>query len=210
MEKSDEAYPWLLSNLLPVGIKGVAFAALTAAIVSSLASMMNSIATIFTMDIYRSYIRPQVGEADLVHVGRWTSFISLVIAVIIAPMLSGLDQAFQYIQEFTGFISPGALAIFLAGFFYRKATANGALAAALGTFIFSLLLKFLCPGLPWMDRMGIVFLLCCGLIVMLRNRTQIDVSASPVRWSLFRTGKLFNILSCIIIAILIYFYCLWW
>lgn len=109
------------------------------------------------MDIYRSYIRPQVGEADLVHVGRWTSFISLVIAVIIAPMLSGLDQAFQYIQEFTGFISPGALAIFLAGFFYRKATANGALAAALGTFIFSLLLKFLCPGLPWMDRMGIVF-----------------------------------------------------
>ena len=92
LEKSDEAYPWLLSNLLPVGIKGVAFAALTAAIVSSLASMMNSIATIFTMDIYRSYIRPQVGEADLVHVGRWTSFISLVIAVIIAPMLSGLDQ----------------------------------------------------------------------------------------------------------------------
>ena len=119
-KKSDEAYPWLLSNLLPVGIKGVAFAALTAAIVSSLASMMNSIATIFTMDIYRSYIRPQVGEADLVHVGRWTSFISLVIAVIIAPMLSGLDQAFQYIQEFTGFISPGALAIFLAGFFLSQ------------------------------------------------------------------------------------------
>jgi SSS family solute:Na+ symporter len=96
---NNEAYPWLLSNLLPVGIKGVAFAALTAAIVSSLASMMNSIATIFTMDIYRSYIRPQVGEADLVHVGRWTSFISLVIAVIIAPMLSGLDQAFHIFKN---------------------------------------------------------------------------------------------------------------
>ena len=103
------------------------------------------------MDIYRSYIRPQVGEADLVHVGRWTSFISLVIAVIIAPMLSGLDQAFQYIQEFTGFISPGALAIFLAGFFYRKATANGAYISL--------------------------------------------TSITPIH---------------IIIAILIYFYCLWW
>lgn len=210
LEKSDEAYPWLLGNLLPVGIKGIAFAALTAAIVSSLASMMNSISTIFTMDIYRSYIRPKAGEANLVHIGRWASFVSLVIAVVIAPMLSGLDQAFQYIQEFTGFISPGALAIFLAGFFYQRATANGALAAALGTFIFSLLLKFLCPGLPWMDRMGIVFLLCCGLIVMLKNRAQISPSAPFVRWPIFRTSRLFNILSCIIIAVLIYFYYLWW
>ena len=160
------------------------------------------------MDIYRSYIRPKAGEANLVHVGRWASFISLVIAVAIAPMLSGLDQAFQYIQEFTGFVSPGALSIFLAGFFYQRATANGALAAALGSFVFSLLMKFLCPGLPWMDRMGIVFLLCCGLIILLRNRAQ--VSVQPIPRSLFHTGKLFNVLSCVIIAILIGFYCLWW
>ena len=210
LEKSDEAYPWLLSNLLPVGIKGIAFAALTAAIVSSLASMMNSIATIFTLDIYKSFIRPNVDDRQLVRVGRWTSFASLVIAVIIAPMLSGLDQAFQYIQEFTGFISPGALAIFLAGFFYRKATANGALAAALGTFVFSLALKLLCPSLPWMDRMGIVFLLCCGLIVLLSRRGQTETDERPLQWSLFHTSKLFNVLSCVIIAILIYFYYLWW
>ena len=126
LEKSDEAYPWLLSNLLPGGVKGIAFAALTAAIVSSLASMMNSISTIFTMDIYRSYFRKDAGQQELVLTGRWASFGSLLIAVSIAPMLSGLDQAFHYIQEFTGFISPGALAIFLAGIFYKRATANGA------------------------------------------------------------------------------------
>lgn len=210
LEKSDEAYPWLLSNLLPVGVKGVAFAALTAAIVSSLASMMNSISTIFTMDIYRSYIRPKAGQAELVRTGRWASFLSLLIAVGIAPMLSGLDQAFQYIQEFTGFVSPGALSIFLAGFFYRRATANGALAAALGSFAFSILLKILCPALPWMDRMGIVFLLCCALIVLLRNRKQADDTRSAIPASLFHTSQLFNILSCVIIAILIGFYWLWW
>lgn len=210
LEKSDEAYPWLLSNLLPVGVKGIAFAALTAAIVSSLASMMNSISTIFTMDIYRSYFRKDAGQKELVLTGRWASFGALLIAVSIAPMLSGLDQAFQYIQEFTGFISPGALAIFLAGFFYKRATANGALAAALGSFVFSTLMKFLCPELPWLDRMGIVFLLCCGLIVLLGSGKQMNEEYTTHRRGLFRTSRLFNVMSLIVIAILVTFYCLWW
>ena len=210
LEKSDEAYPWLLSNLLPVGVKGIAFAALTAAIVSSLASMMNSISTIFTMDIYCSYFRKDAGQKELVLTGRWASFGSLLIAVSIAPMLSGLDQAFQYIQEFTGFISPGALAIFLAGFFYKRATANGALAAALGSFVFSTLMKFLCPELPWLDRMGIVFLLCCGLIVLLGSGKQMNEEYTTHRPGLFRTSRLFNVMSLIVIAILVTFYCLWW
>lgn len=211
LAKSDEAYPWLLSNLLPVGVRGVAFAALTAAIVSSLASMMNSISTIFTMDIYHSYIRPKAEQSQLVHVGRWASFISLLIAIAIAPMLSGLDQAFQYIQEFTGFISPGALAIFLAGFFYQRATANGALAAALGTFVFSTLLKVFCSGLPWLDRMGLVFLLCCGLIVLLGKKPmQAEADSTMIHAGLFHSSKFFNIFSCVIIAILIGLYWIWW
>lgn len=210
LAKSDEAYPWLLSNLLPTGIKGIAFAALTAAIVSSLASMMNSVSTIFTMDIYRSYIRPAAGQTELVRTGRWASFAALLIAVAIAPMLSGLDQAFQYIQEFTGFISPGALAIFLAGFFYKRATANGALAAALGSFVFSTVLKLLCTELPWMDRMSIVFLLCCSLIVLMGNKKQAHNPRYDIDPTLFRTGTFFNLLSCIILVILIAFYWLWW
>lgn len=210
LEKSDEAYPWLLGNLLPTGIKGIAFAALTAAIVSSLASMMNSVSTIFTMDIYRSFIRPAAGQTELVRTGRRASFAALLIAVLIAPMLSGLDQAFQYIQEFTGFISPGALSIFLAGFFYKRATANGALAAALGSFVFSTVLKLVCTDLPWMDRMGIVFLLCCGLIVVMGSNKRAHNPRYAIDTTLFHTGKLFNIFSCIIIAILIGFYWLWW
>lgn len=210
LAKSDEAYPWLLSNLLPDGIKGIAFAALTAAIVSSLASMMNSISTIFTMDIYHSCIRPSAQQSELVRVGRWVSFAALLIAAFIAPMLTGLDQAFQYIQEFTGFISPGALSIFLAGFFYKRATANGALAAALGSFVFSTILKFSCPGLPWMDRMGIVFLLCCGLIILMGNKKQAPGKEITISRELFKTGKLFNILSCVIMVILVIFYWLWW
>ena len=210
LERSDEAYPWLLSNLLPVGMKGVAFAALFAAIVSSLASMMNSISTIFTMDIYRSYIKKNANQKELVLAGRWSSFFSLMIAVVIAPMLTGLDQAFQYIQEFTGFISPGALAIFLAGFFYKRATANGALAAAIGTFVFSVLLKLLLPGLPWMDRMGIVFLLCCGLIMLMGKRKTEFQQDSVITKELFKTTPLFNALSLVVIVILIIFYSVWW
>lgn len=211
LEKSDEAYPWLLGNLLPSGLKGLAFAALTAAIVSSLASMMNSVSTIFTMDIYQSFFRKNAEQGELVRVGRWVSFISLLIAAVISPMLSGLDQAFQYIQEFTGFISPGALAIFLAGFFYKRATANGALAAAIGTFVFSTGMKLLWPELPWLDRMGIVFLLCCALIVCMGKR---GAANEPVMErfapSLFRTSRLFNVCSLIVILILVFFYYLWW
>ena len=210
LDKSDEAYPWLLSNLLPVGLKGIAFAALTAAIVSSLASMMNSISTIFTMDIYRSYIKKNAGQKELVFAGRLSSFLSLVIAVLIAPMLTGLDQAFQYIQEFTGFISPGALAIFLAGFFYKRATANGALAAAAGTFVFNIIMKVLLPDLPWMDRMGIVFILCCGLIMLLGKKKTESQPGFVFTKSLFKTTPLFNTLSLVLIVILVIIYCVWW
>lgn len=210
LAKSDEAYPWLLGNLLPSGVRGIAFAALTAAIVSSLASMMNSISTIFTMDIYRSYFRKEAGQQELVRTGRWASFGALLVAVVIAPMLSGLDQAFQYIQEFTGFISPGALSIFLAGFFYKRASANGALVAALGSFLFSFGMKFLFPDLPWMDRMGIVFLLCCGLIVVMGKKEQASDPYSRYDRALFRTGRMFNICSAGILMILIGFYYFFW
>ncbi|WP_295367702.1 sodium/sugar symporter [uncultured Prevotella sp.] len=210
ISKPDEAYPWLLANILPDGIRGIAFAALIAAIVSSLASMMNSISTIFTMDIYRSYICPKASDRSLVSIGRWASLVSLLIAVVISPMLTGLDQAFQYIQEFTGFVSPGALAIFLAGFFYPKATSRGALAAALCSFVFSTLLKIVCPDLPWMDRMGIVFLLCCLLIVLMGNKQQADKHAYVYDKSLFRTSKFFDVSALIIMAILVFIYTIWW
>ena len=210
--KSDEAYPWLLSHLIPSGIKGLAFAALIAAIVSSLASMMNSISTIFTMDIYKPYIKKEANESKLVTIGRLSSFVALLIAIAITPMLTTLDQAFQYIQEFTGFISPGALAIFLTGFFYKKATANGALLAAIGTFIFSTVMKFVFPDLPWMDRMLIVFILCVLIIYVTARleRKGVNEKAIIITPGLFKTSRSFNVIAFVIMAILVAFYVLWW
>jgi len=210
--KSDEAYPWLLSNIIPTGVKGLAFAALIAAIVSSVATMMNSISTIFTMDLYKPYLEKGASEEKLVKVGRLSSFAALVIAIVITPMLTTLDQAFQYIQEFTGFISPGALAIFLMGFFYKKASSNGALLAAIGTFVFSAAMKIAFPALPWMDRMMIVFLLCVLTIVVtaMAERKGISEKAVTITPGLFKTSRSFNIISVVIMAILVTFYILWW
>lgn len=209
---ADDAYPVLLSHV-PAGVRGLAFAALVAAIVSSLASMMNSISTIFTMDIYKTMLRPKSSERNLVSVGRWTSVVVLVIACIIAPALSSLDQAFQFIQEFTGFVSPGALAIFLAGFFYKRATANGALSAAIGTFAFSALLLWLAPDMPFIDRMGVVFLISAGLLVLVSelDKRHVDpTKAIVVDRSLFRTTTEFKVWSLMIVIVLVAIYTLWW
>lgn len=211
IEKPDSAYPALLS-LIPSGLRGVAFAALVAAIVSSLASMMNSISSIFTMDIYCPYFDKNASETKKVNVGRITSVVALAIAGIVAPMLVDLDQAFQYIQEFTGFVSPGALAIFLAGFFYKKATANGALAAAIGTFVFSLGFKLLVPSMPFLDRMGYVLLLCIALIVVFAMFSKKEVSQESTKYTpgIFKTSKAFKIGAIAIAIILTYIYYIWW
>lgn len=164
--KSDRAYPTLL-QLLPSGLKGLAFAALAAAIVSSLASMANSTSTIFTLDIYKTFFDTNASENKQVRVGRIAAIVAFIIAAIVAPALSALDQAFQYIQEYTGFISPGVFAIFMFGFFWRKTTSNAALTAAVLTIPLSALLKVMFPLLPFIDRMGIVFLILSALIIII-------------------------------------------
>lgn len=212
IEKPDQAYPWLMHSFIPSGIKGIAFAALVAAVVSSLASMINSISTIFTMDIYKEYFAKNATEKKLVNIGRLFGIFSLIIAVIIAPALGTLDQAFQFIQEFTGFVSPGALAIFVLGFFWKKANANGAIAAALGTFIFSLLLLWLLPEISFIDRMGYAFLLCVLVMVimgLLQPNTQKSQTIEIDR-SMFHTTLLFKILSLGILILLSIIYYLFW
>ncbi|MDF4628649.1 sodium/glucose cotransporter, partial [Vibrio parahaemolyticus] len=149
---ADKAYPWL-TQFLPVGVKGVVFAALAAAIVSSLASMLNSTATIFTMDIYKEYISPDSGDHKLVNVGRTAAVVALIIACLIAPMLGGIGQAFQYIQEYTGLVSPGILAVFLLGLFWKKTTSKGAIIGVVASIPFALFLKFMPLSMPFMDQM---------------------------------------------------------
>ncbi len=157
--KSDEAYPWLLNNIVPPGITGLAFAALTAAVVSSLSSIINSASTIFTMDIYKNYIKPNASERDMVRTGRIVAFSALVIATLIAPKFESFDQVYPLIQEYTGFIYPGVFLIFFLGMFWKKASADAALWTAVLTLPVAFVLKAFVPDMPFIVRIGYVFII---------------------------------------------------
>ena len=212
LDAPDKAYPEVM-KLLPAGLTGLVFAALIAAIVSSLASMMNSISTIFTMDIYSQFSKKQHSQTSLVTTGRLTSLTAIVIAAIVArPLLGQFDQAFQYIQEFTGFFTPGVVAIFLLAIFWKNTTANGAIAAAFGSFLMSTAFWLWMPSLPFIDRVGIVFLLCVAIGVAV-SRLQgsgdhpdaIDHAAVDTS-----TTRSFNLASLTIGLMLIALYATWW
>ncbi len=211
LARPDQAYPTMM-QLMPIGIKGLVFAALIAAIVSSLGSMTNSIATIFTMDVY-SQRMPNESQTHYVTVGRIVSFTSLLLAMICAkPLLGQFDQAFQYIQEFTGFFTPGIVAIFVMGMFWKRATATSALIAAIGSASLSLLLKFFVPQLPFIDRVGLVFVLCVVLPVLAvlffkgeKQRNAVDLDGID-----FSTTAGFNISAVGVILILCALYSVWW
>jgi SSS family solute:Na+ symporter len=211
LSSPDQAYPSMMA-LMPSGIKGLVFAALVAAIVSSLASMTNSISTIFTMDIY-SQFKPNKSQHHYVFVGRVAAFSSLCIALVVSePLLGKFDQAFQYIQEFTGFFTPGIVVIFMMGMFWKRATSAGALSAALGSAVLSLVLKFTWPELPFMDRVGLVFLLCLALcyVVSIMGKAPQENSSVSLDEVSFDTGKPFNIAAIGVILILTALYATWW
>lgn len=212
LEHADKAYPWI-ANFLPVGFKGVVFAALAAAIVSSLASMVNSTATIFTMDIYRQFIDKNASDMKLVNVGRFTSVVALVIAVFIAPMLGVLDQAFQYIQEYTGLVSPGILAVFLCGLFFKKTNAKGAIVGVLASIPVALALKFLPLDLPFMDQMMYTFILTVVTIMLVSlNSSEVDDDPKGIVLTAktFKTSNGFAVSSYAILLIVAVLYVLFW
>lgn len=212
--QADKAYPWLL-QFLPTGLKGLAFAALAAAIVSSLASMLNSTSTIFTMDIYKPYINKNASDKAMVSVGRISGAVALLIAVIMAPLLGGIDQAFQFIQEWTGVVSPGILAVFILGLFWKKTTNNAAIWGTLLSIPIALLLKYIpIEALkPWMHQMGLTAVLTMVVIIILshlQNKGKDDEKGIPLSKELFKTSPLFNIGSFIICLITAALYCLFW
>ena len=230
----DKAYPVLL-NLLPAGLKGLAFAALTAAVVASLAGKANSIATIFTLDIYKKKIRPDATEKNMVGIGKVVVVAAMILAVIIAPFL-GIDKkgGFQYIQEYTGFVSPGIFAMFILGFFWKKATSNAALFATVGGFAFSLFFKFLprimdlsflAPWgfakandkgvyeIPFLDRMGFVFVICIiGMYIIstIDNRKGVQPHGLEVDRKMFRLSPGFAAGALLICGILVALYSIYW
>ncbi|MGB6309994.1 MAG: sodium/sugar symporter [Steroidobacteraceae bacterium] len=211
LARPDEAYPHLMT-MLPSGFLGLVFAALIAAIVASMGSKINSIATIFTMDVYKP-LRPQASQQHLVLVGRLTAAAALVIAILSAkPLLGSFDQAFQYIQEFTGFFTPGICVIFLLGMFWERCSVSGALAAAIASAVLSLILKMAWPSLPFMDRVGLVFLACFAIAIVLsllqtRRGPALRVDIKRIDYS---TSTGFNCAALAVIAVLIGLYAAWW
>lgn len=178
ISRSDDAYPFLIRNFTPVVVKGLSFAALAAAVISSLASMFNSTSTIFTMDIYKQFINKEASDKKLVSVGRLTSVAALVLAVIaVYPIMGAADQAFQIIQEYSGFVYPGVVVIFGLGLLWKRASGVAAVVAAIGTFAFSVLFKFMMPEVPFLLRMGYVFIALVVLFITLSLLSKKTVKA---------------------------------
>jgi len=236
----NKAYPNLMT-LLPAGFKGLAFAALTAAIVASLAGKANSIATIFTLDIYKKAIRKDADERHLVSTGKMTVIVAMLLAVLLSlvigeKLMGEGKQGFTYIQEYTGFFSPGILVMFLLGFFWKRTTSNAALFATIGGFILSCVLKFLplwvnldwltplglyqpnpenhgAFEIPFIDRMGMVFVFCflgMAIINFFENRKGVEKKGLEVDASMFRVSKSFAIGALVIVGLLITLYTVYW
>lgn len=230
----DRAYPILL-NLLPVGLKGLSFAALTAAIVASLAGKANSIATIFSLDIYKTNLNTAADDKQLVRIGKLTIIVAMIIAIIVAPLL-GIDKkgGFQYIQEYSGFVSPGVFAMFILGFFWKKTTSNAALFSMIGGFLLSILFKFM-PAfvdlsflnstgfavlnadgiyeMPFIDRMGFVFLICViGMyfISIFETRKGVPTNGLEIDRTMFKMTPGFTVGMLIVVSIIAALYTIFW
>lgn len=220
-EQADKAYPWLL-QFLPTGLKGLAFAALAAAIVSSLASMLNSTATIFTMDIYKQYINPTADDRATVRMGRISAVVALVIASVMAPLLGGIDQAFQFIQEYTGVVSPGILAVFILGLFWKKTTNKGAITGALVSIPIAMYFKVAPKGwsesavfvdLPFLHQMGYTTLLTMLVIAVVswsQNKGADNEKGIAISKETFKTGSIYNVGAFAVMIVLVVLYGLFW
>ena len=218
---NDNAAPWLIKNYIPAGLKGLILAALAAAIVSSLASMINSTSTIFTMDIYKSIFKKDASDAEMVKVGRLTGLVALITAMLIAPQLGSLGQVFQFIQEYTGIVSPGILAVFIAGLFFKRATNNAAIWGVILSIPIAMYFKVAPNGwsqsilfieLPFMHQMMLTFvgtlLIIIGVSALEGN--QVNDKSIVLSKKLFSTDRYFNIGAFGVLLVTALLYALFW
>jgi SSS family solute:Na+ symporter len=219
---NDNALPWLIKKFVPAGLKGLVMAALAAAIVSSLASMLNSTSTIFTMDIFRPYINKNATDKQTVAVGRISGAVALVIAILIAPMLGNLGQAFQFIQEYTGVVSPGILAVFLTGLFWKRATNNAAIWGVILSIPIAMYFKVAPNGwsdsaifvhIPFMNQMFITAVLSIAIILIisyLEGKGKVNEKGINLTSEFFKTSPVFNIGAFAILIVCAILYAFFW
>ncbi|MBQ6964629.1 MAG: sodium/solute symporter [Bacteroidaceae bacterium] len=212
IQVSDDAYPWLIRNFIPTGIKGLALVALIAAIISSLASLFNSTATLFTMDIYKKYIEKDASDEKLMRMGRFVSFVVLIFAAITAqPLLGDLDQSFQYIQEYSGFIYPGLIIVFTMGLFWKRASNTAATWTAILAIPLGVLFKMFLPESPFLFRAGYVFILLAVFFVTVSlfnsKTTKCELPPARIQKVMLRWGavlgciSIFSIVSATIVTV---------
>lgn len=209
----DNAYPWLMKIFLAPGFLGLVVAALAAAIVSSVASMLNSVATIFTMDIYIPYINQHATDKQTVNMGRISAGAALITAVFMAPQLDSVPQVFQYIQEYTGMVSPGILAVFLMGLFWKKTTSKGAIYGVLASIVIAVFLKTPAVQLPFLDQMFYTLISTIAIIAgvsLTTNPRDEDPKAIHTTAELFKTSPAFNIGAYIILVLVALLYAVFW
>ena len=211
---SDAAYPLLIKNLVPAGIKGFIFAALSGAVISSLASMLNSASTIFTMDIYREYVNKTPERKKLVAIGRTSTIIFVLIACLIAPYLNDprLQGIFTYIQEFQGFISPGVLAAFIFGLIVKKAPPLAGVVALLLNLITYAALLIWFGEIAFLNRMAISFILVIIVMTIITFIKPLDKPKElPVRkdFDMTATGSV-KWAGAVVVALTLVLYAIFW
>jgi len=212
LDRLDQAYPTLVRELIPVGVRGFIFAALAGAVVSSLASMLNSASTIFTMDIWKRHVRRGASEAHLVLVGRVSTVLFLVLACVVALSYLLNGGVFMFIQEFQGYISPGIVAAFVFGFVVRKAPPAAGVAALVWSAPIYGVLQWQWGEVAYLHRMWITLLLlfaAMGAITWWRplreprrlpERADLDVRTSP---GVVAAGV------AVILAVIVFFVVFW-
>ena len=207
----DQAFPVLIRELLPVGYSGLVIAALIAAIISSLNSMCNSVATIFAMDVYRNQINRNASDSELVKVGRWVTAIALILAVLVTPAVASMGKLFSFIQEYTGFVTPGVLCIFLLGLFWKRTTSNAALWSVLLTIPISVVFKVVFSDMAFLDRMMLTFIILVIVAIMISLKSK-AVSEVYIQEGTTRTSSstIFNIGALIIATLISVFYIVFW
>jgi len=229
----DGAYSAILA-FLPAGLKGLAIAALTAAIVASLAGKANSISTIFTLDVYKKYINKDADEKKLVWTGRLTVFISMVIAVIFTwkDLLGiGGEGGFTFIQKYTGFISPGVFAMFMLGFFWKRTTGAAAMTGLITGFLLAIFFNsYAIPlfgtenimytaylnksgayEIPFLINMGWSFVLTIIIMVIVSMAgPKVNPKAFEIDASMFKVSKSTLVLIVIILMLLSALYVKFW
>ncbi|MEO6584011.1 MAG: sodium/solute symporter [Ferruginibacter sp.] len=232
--RNDNAYSAILT-FLPTGLKGLSMAALTAAIVASLAGKANSISTIFTLDIYKKYVSKTAPEKKLVLIGRAAVIVSLILAIIVNWQDSlgiGGEGGFVFIQKYTGYISPAIFAVFLLGFFWKRTTAKAAIAGIIGGVALMVLFDKFLPGwfpntalytsfinaqgiyeIPFLISMGWVFfftILLMVIISILDKKGGKEINALEVDTSMFRVSPGILTMIIIIIGIILALYIRFW